>query len=247
MCQAGDFLNRKAFWVTVKISIICALLIAAVLLFGRAGQSLEPYKEAVGKPDPYPVIVLDAGHGGEDGGAVGVNGVVEKNLNLDIALVLKELLELSGVRCVMTRCEDVMLYDQSIPGKKKTQDLKNRVSIAEQNPDSLVISIHMNSYPISKYSGAQVYYSPNNPKSQLLAQQVMQAVTRQLQPENKRELKQADSAIYLLDKINNPCILVECGFISNPKEAELLSTPEYRRRIALTLYSAIIEYLYKEV
>ena len=121
-------------------------------------------------------IVIDAGHGGEDGGAVGINGCIEKDLNLDIALILRDLLESSGVKVIMTRTEDVMLYDENIPGKKKSKDLKKRVEIAHSEPQALTVSNHMNSYPAEKYSGAQVYYSPNHPDSKILAGEVQEYI-----------------------------------------------------------------------
>ncbi len=234
----------RAVWVSFKFIIFTVLLILCALL-------LHGFRKELGIKsawtDSVPTVVIDPGHGGEDGGAVGINGCIEKDLNLEVALILRDLLEASGVETVMTRTEDIMLYDADTPGKRKMQDLKKRVEIGSENEGSVTVSIHMNTYPSEKCRGAQVYYSANDTESQLLAELIQSRLKELLQPENNRQVKQATSAIYLLHNINNPAVLVECGFISSPEEAELLSDDDYRHKLALTVYSAIIEYLNKEV
>lgn len=247
MYQAGDFLKRKAIWVTVKIAFLSVLLMLCAFLLHGMGQRLQRDTQAVAETPGAPIIIIDPGHGGEDGGAVGINGCVEKELNLEISLILNDLLRFSGIETVMTRQEDVLLYDNAAPGKKKSQDLKNRLDIAESYENGITVSIHMNSYPVSRYSGAQIYYSPNHPESKLIAEGIQSKIISCIQPENEREIKSATSAIYLLNKATKPCVLVECGFISNPEEADLLSNDSYRHRMAMTIYTAIIEYLHKEV
>ncbi len=237
-------MNIRAIWATFKFAVFTVLLILCALLLHGISREIDVRSSAV---YPTATVVIDAGHGGEDGGAVGINGCIEKELNLEIALILRDLLEASGVNVKMTRTEDIMLYDAATPGKKKIQDLKKRVEIGEENAESFTVSIHMNTYPSPKYSGAQVYYSPNHAESKTLAETVQARIKTCLQPQNNRQIKEATSAIYLLHNINNPAILVECGFISNQSEAELLCTDSYRHKVALTIYSAIIDHLNKEV
>ncbi|MBQ3182116.1 MAG: N-acetylmuramoyl-L-alanine amidase [Clostridia bacterium] len=237
-------MNIRALWATFKFAVFTVLLILCALLLHGLSREIDIRTAVV---YTAPTVVIDAGHGGEDGGAVGINGCIEKELNLDIALILRDLLTASGVNVKMTRSEDIMLYDAATPGKKKIQDLKKRVEIGEENEDSFTVSIHMNTYPSSKYSGAQVYYSPNHPDSKALAETVQGNIKAYLQPDNTRQIKEATSAIYLLHNIKNPAILIECGFISNQSEAELLCRDDYRHKVALTIYSAVIDHLNKEV
>ncbi len=244
MFSAGDFLNIKAIWATFKFALFTLLLILCAILLHGLGREIDIRSAAVYSA---PTVVIDAGHGGEDGGAVGINGCIEKELNLEIALILRDLLSASGVNVRMTRTEDIMLYDAAVPGKKKIQDLRRRVEIGEENEDALTVSIHMNTYPSPKYSGAQVYYSPNRPESKELAETVQEYIKSYLQPQNSRQIKESTSAIYLLHNIKNPAILIECGFISNQEEAELLCTDTYRHKVALAIYSSIIDHLNKEV
>ncbi len=244
MFSVGDLLNIRALWATFKFAVFTVLLILCALLLHGLSREMDIRSAAVCSA---PTVVIDAGHGGEDGGAVGINGCIEKELNLEIALILRDLLEISGINVKMTRTEDIMLYDAATPGKKKIQDLRRRVEIGEESEDSLTVSIHMNTYPSSKYNGAQVYYSPNHSESKELAETVQGHIKAYLQPENSRQIKESTSAIYLLHNIKNPAILVECGFISNQSEAELLCTDSYRHKVALTIYSAIIDHLNKEV
>ncbi len=187
-------------------------------------------------------VVLDAGHGGEDGGAVSASGVYEKNLNLNITEALCKELEARGVKVIMTRTTDVLLYDRTVDyrGRKKALDLAARRKVAEENPDALVVSIHMNAYPQTQYSGLQVWYSPNDPRSHILAEEIQSTVREHLQPENDRAVKSATSSIYLLHHITTPAVLVECGFLSNPAEAERLSSPDYQATLAALLADAII-------
>ncbi|MBQ8432711.1 MAG: N-acetylmuramoyl-L-alanine amidase [Clostridia bacterium] len=190
------------------------------------------------------VVILDAGHGGEDGGAVSGAGVPEKELNLAIAALMETLLESNGVHTVMTRTEDILLYDrtQDYHGRKKALDLAARLAVGNQYPAGIFVSIHMNSYPLPQYHGLQVWYSPNHGTSQGIAEQMQSTVAATLQPENDRCVKAAGSNIYLLHHLQCPAVLVECGFLSNPTEAERLSTPEYQRQLALLLTLALMEY-----
>lgn len=186
-------------------------------------------------------VVLDAGHGGEDGGAVSANGVLEKDLNLSIALRLRALLEANGIRVVLTRSTDTLLYDKDVDyhGRKKALDLAARKNIAESTENCVFVSIHMNAFPIAKYQGLQVWYSKNHPASLTLAQSVQSMNQSLLQPSNERPVKAATSSIYLLHHLRSPAILVECGFLSNPEEATLLASEEYQENLAFLLFLSL--------
>ncbi len=194
--------------------------------------------------DSAPIcVILDAGHGGEDGGAVGVNGLIEKDCNLAICEILRDLFECSGIRVIMTRSEDKLLYTENIKGTLKTQDLRNRLDIARENDHACFISIHMNKFSDGKYAGLQVYYSPHHAASQEIAYSIQSRVISLLQPNNTRKIKKADSTIYLLDRLESPAVMVECGFLSNEAEASLLAKDDYRKELAMSIFSAVIEQL----
>ncbi len=211
---------------------------ASAVFAARAKTGLE-----VAADGAVPTVVIDAGHGGEDGGAVSAGGLLEKDVNLDIALRLRDLLTANGIPVVMTRTEDTLLYDKNAnyQGRKKALDLAARRQIAEETPDCLFVSIHMNAYPDARYDGLQVWYSPNHPASASVAETIQRTARELLQPENDREIKAAGSSIYLLHRLTVPAVLVECGFLSNPAEAAKLSTDDYRGQVAFTLFLAISE------
>ena len=190
-------------------------------------------------------LIIDAGHGGEDGGAVGVNGALEKDLNLEIAFLLRDMALAAGYDTVMTRTEDILLYDKNVDykGRKKALDLLARVKIAEQYENAVFVSIHMNAFPQEQYSGLQVYYSENDPLSQQIAKDIQDGVRTSLQNKNNRKIKPAGANIYLLDRIRLPSVLIECGFLSNTEECEKLSTEEYRQKLALSIFLSISEHL----
>ncbi len=188
-------------------------------------------------------IVIDAGHGGMDGGAVSASGVLEKELNLAVAQRLYELCRIAGLDCVMTRSDDNLVVDDSVKSKRKMHDLKNRVALAEGIENSIFVSIHMNNFPDERYSGLQVWYSKNNESSATLAALLQTYARTFIDPTNQRETKAAGSSIYVLDRISVPAVLVECGFLSNPEECERLSSEEYQLKLAVVLFAAISEFV----
>jgi len=246
MFSAGDFLDKRSVISSIKLLVFSIIMILCAVLLNECGKTLSEKTDSqatVTAFDKGTVVIIDAGHGGEDGGAVGINGCIEKDINLEIALTLYELLRACDVPAVLTRSEDVMLYDNSLPGKKKSQDLKKRLEISQSYRDTVLVSIHMNSYPSEKYKGLQVYYSGNDPESKVLADLIQSKTQLLLQPENKRQTKKATSAIYLLHNAKVPAVLAECGFISNQSEARLLCTKEYQNKIAVIIYTSLIEYI----
>jgi N-acetylmuramoyl-L-alanine amidase len=193
---------------------------------------------------PIRTVVIDAGHGGEDGGTQSAAGLFEKDANLAVAMALRELLEANGIPTVMTRTEDKLLYDRGVDfkGRKKVLDLAARRLIAEETEDCLFVSIHMNAFPQPQYHGTQVWYGTGDPLSQEVAQSV-QTLCASWQTDNHRKIKAAGSNIYLLDKLECPAVLVECGFLSNPDEAARLADEAYRHDVAFSIFAAIAPYI----
>ena len=191
------------------------------------------------------VVIIDAGHGGEDGGTIGINGVFEKNINLTLAKKLYDILNNMDIDCILTRNEDILLYDRNVDyaGRKKVLDMQARRNIVESYENSVFISIHQNSFSQSKYSGFQAYYSPNDPRSLQLVNLIEKSVKSTLQPNNKRASKMSNGNIYLLDHLSCPSVLLECGFLSNPEECELLCSDKYQNELCTSIADAVAEFL----
>lgn len=190
-------------------------------------------------------IVIDPGHGGADGGAVGANSEVEKDINLSIALKLRDLLELNGFETIMTREDDRSIHDKKYQttGDQKVSDIRNRLKLINKNSDALVLSIHQNKFTESQYSGAQMFYGVKHPQSQVLAEYLQRAFVKNLQPENTRQIKEGPNTVYLLQQAETPMVLVECGFLSNQEEAALLTDEEYQDKVAFTIFNGLLDYL----
>ena len=228
------------------MSRFSALLISVSLVFSLLGGLCAPKALPVSSSESIPVtVVLDPGHGGEDGGACTYGGLAEKELNLLIAKEVYQMLSAVGIRAVMTRTEDVLLYDPNADheGRKKSMDLAARLKIARETPNAILVSIHMNAFPESKYGGLQVYYSTEAEGSRILAETVQGDNKTYLSPDNERLVKAAGKNIYLLDRFEGTGILVECGFLSNPEDRERLNSPEYRHRLSALLFCSILKYL----
>ena len=189
------------------------------------------------------VIVIDPGHGGIDGGAKSENGVIEKDINLSISLKTKAALESKGYKVIMTRSEDVGLYTEGKKVReKKIEDLGNRVKIKKENKCDAFISIPQNMFPQKNCKGAQVW-SANNEPSQKLGKIIQQKFKEEVDQNNKREAKVAKKEYKILnDGYEGASVIVECGFLSNPEECELLGKEDYQNKIANTLANAIDEY-----
>ncbi len=240
-----DFLSkRRSRIATAGVFFVLLLFLAAGLLLVALGDRSEEHFR-VTAAEVRPTVILDAGHGGEDGGAVGGNGVFEKDLNLTLAQTLADMLRAAGVEVVLTRTEDRLLYreEENIKGHRKEYDLKNRLSVAEKYPDAIFVSLHMNTFPVAKYSGLQVYYAARTEGSRELAECLQAAVRRDLQPQNERKTKPSDSSIYLLDRAVGQAVLVECGFLSNPEECRRLSEKDYQRQLCFSLFCGMMEYI----
>lgn len=230
--------------IIIKICIFSIILsLTALLLSAVFNYWTNADRNANTSINEMPVVVIDAGHGGVDGGAVAKDGTKEKDLNLAIALSVKDMLETSGIEVVMTRQTDEMLGQDEKYGSRKMQDLKKRLDIVNDIDNCVFVSLHMNKFSQSKYSGVQVFYSKNNDKSSVLAETIQKNIKNYIQSDNEREIKKAGSNIFILDNIKTTGVLVECGFLSNEHECELLKSEEYRKELASVIYLSVVEFL----
>ena len=196
-------------------------------------------------PITQKTVIVDAGHGGDDGGAIGIDGTVEKDINLDIALKLEKILKFYGFNVIMTRTQDVMTCDDGIDSlrKRKISDIHNRFELMRKNPDAIFISVHQNKFEDSSQHGTQVFYSGNDERSKELAEAIQTSVTLTLQRKNDRVVKKSGSGIYLLYHAKIPAVLVECGFISNSDELKKLKDESYRMKLAILIADGLLKYL----
>lgn len=229
----------------MKIQKITMAALALVLCLAVVVHILNTaqFKETSGnaKTDTGPLVVLDAGHGGIDPGKVGINGALEKDVNLEITLLVKKYLEMDDVRVVLTRDSEEGLYDADA-SNKKVQDMKKRVDIIEEVQPDVTVSIHQNSYPEEYVHGAQVFYYTGSTEGQKLAEKIQSRLVTGVDPDNTRQIKANDS-YYLLKKTSTPIVIVECGFLSNGNEAEKLTDLSYQKELAWEIHLGILQYL----
>ena len=235
-------LKRRAKTLLAGIAVLTVLAIIA-LSVERTVLNIED-ASMTGASAEGTVIIIDAGHGGEDAGTTGVTGVYEKDLNLEFALIIGQMLIDEGYTVVYTRTTDKMLYNdgENIKGMRKLYDLKNRCKIAEGYEDAIFVSIHMNSFGSAKYSGLQVYYSNDNKESISLATSIQNTVREKVQNSNNRQIKNGRD-LYILDNCKATTVLVECGFLSNETECQKLSEKEYQKELSFSIVCGIINYI----
>lgn len=226
----------KKFWMLYLLTgIVC---IIAVLGTNKAVTTIAqntPIKR-------NQTIVIDAGHGGEDGGATSCSGVLESQINLQIALRLEDLCHLLGYKTLMIRSTDTSVYTEgNTIAQKKISDLKQRVALVNGADNGILISIHQNTFSDGKYSGAQVFYNPVS-GAKNLADRIQALFVDTINPGSHRKTKKADG-IYLMQNIDRPGVLVECGFLSNPEEENQLRSAAYQMRICCVIASALSVYL----
>lgn len=241
MKQAGVIMNQK-----ILDRICCIALIGwflwAVQLFCSAGEEdadVAKSAQAMNRTDA--VVVIDAGHGGMDPGKVGVSGVAEKEINLAVAKILKDLLEQNGITVVMTRTEDGGLYHEN-DGNKKQSDMKERIRILKETAPIVAVSIHQNSFTDSQSRGAQVFYYGDSAEGERGAQMIQETLRTELADGNHRTAK-ANTSYYMLKRSPCPLVIVECGFLSNPEEERLLQEEEYQRKVAWAVHLGVIQWL----
>ena len=230
-----------------KIAAVLAVVLSLAVLSAAVAGGYE-YITAWNAVKERQVIILDAGHGGFDGGAVAPDGTVEKDINLKIALTLKDFLKQGGFEVIMTRESDVSTDDvetDKIATRKKS-DLKNRLGLMKDNPNAVFVSIHLNKVTASAANGSQVFYSAEREESKILGDCIQKSIVQLLQPENTRVNKQATSSTYLLYNATVPAVLVECGFLSNSAELKRLKDEEYQKKMAFSIFCGIVSFFSEE-
>lgn len=232
-------INAKSSSAVATAAALCICMALTVYL-SFSGRTVNSTSASAGAVQ----VIIDPGHGGYDGGTQTADGVLEKEINLNISLMLNDIMTSHGLKTIMTRASDNIEYaDADSALDKKRYDLHSRMKLINDNPQALFISIHQNYFSDGQYSGAQVFYSGNNEESEELAHCIQQSIVQLLQPENTRQIKQVGSEIYLLYNAKSPAVMVECGFLSNEKEAELLKNESYCRQMAQAIYSGIENYM----
>lgn len=244
MLWGGILKNLKWGNDAVFYSLVLCGYIAFLALILNACFLHASRQASLGKGSYFPTVILDAGHGGVDSGAVGLDNVLEKDINLDIVLKLKSLFEVSGFNIKMTRNEDESIHSEnsSTIRAKKVSDLKNRLSIVNSDPNNLLISVHQNKFEDGRYKGAQVFYSKNNPQSQELAQSIRASFLGFVQKDNNREIKPSPKGVFLLNKSTVPAVIVECGFLSNSEDVRNLLDKKYQSKVAFAIFCGFLDY-----
>ncbi len=222
----------------VEIIVVAILLLSMFLLSYKASEYVNSTHVETQKNR---TIVLDAGHGGDDPGKIGVNGAVEKDINLAVTKRVQSLLEANDITVIMTREDDDGMYDRTA-SNKKVQDMRKRLELIQVSNPALVVSIHQNSYHEESIHGAQVFYYKTSIEGKEAAELMQRQLILRVDKENKREEK-ANASYYLLKKTEVPIIIVECGFLSNQNEAGLLVSTEYQEKLAWAIHMGIMEYL----
>ncbi len=233
----------KKFITKSRVGVIFTLVLGYFVVY-FATSNVDIYLPTVGEAQNNRIIVLDAGHGGMDGGGVSITGSLEKNINLDILLKSRDMLKAFGYDVVTTRESDISIHDDGVEGvgNQKRSDMDNRLELFNKYENSVAVSIHQNQFTEEKYYGAQMFYSNTNPLNEHFAQIMQNKFVQNLQPENNREIKLAGKELFLTYFTENPSLMVECGFLSNNEEAKLLDTSEYRSKVAFTIFSGINEF-----
>ena len=235
---------KRYYSVRLSFSLLVFLAGAVIFAVFRVLGALHAAETASGVVQtPYPIVILDAGHGGEDGGAVGVNGVMEKDINLAIALQVREHLTDAGVSVRMIRETDTAVGNTALStvAERKRSDIQYRAEVVNNTENCILVSIHQNYFEQSRYSGAQMFYAQTHADSAKLAESIRSCIVADIQPENTRENKPAEG-IYLLSHVSAPAVIVECGFVSNPEEAALLADAAYQKRMAEAIAKGVMVY-----
>ncbi len=238
ICEGGVFLRQKAKTMVGLIALVVLMIgvwWSSEWIYGKQIRNDDIETSADVKKNTNKRVVIDAGHGGKDSGKIGVNKVLEKDINLEIAKKVQELLLKQNIKVIMTREKDCDLADSKI------EDLRKRVDIINGEKPDLAVSIHQNSYTTENIHGAQVFYYSQSDQGEKLAS-ILQTALQKVDPENKRKEKGNDS-YFILKKTEVPVVIVECGFLSNPKETEKLISEEYQDLLAKAIFDGIMEFL----
>lgn len=243
-------MNKANFTVirlTRVLTMISTLVVLSVTVYATylaVGNTLLNRSVSASAEVSMPLVIIDPGHGGEDGGALSATGIVEKDINLAISGCAEKIFSFFGFDTLMTRDKDELIYSSDCTNirEKKVSDIHNRMKIIEENPNSVFLSVHQNHYEGERFKGAQVFYSRNNEKSPVLAQCIQETIKSDLQEDNERKIKPTGTEIYLLYHAKVPCVMVECGFLSNREEAEKLNDGEYQKQMAFEIFKGTYNY-----
>lgn len=227
--------NRKA---VIGIATACLLAVSGIW---EAGKAVYTWSNGAGEKDNRFTVVVDPGHGGVDPGKVGINDVYEKEINLSIALLLKEILEQNDCRVIMTRTSDVGLYQEG-DSNKKMADLRKRCQLIDESKADVTVSIHQNSFSQESSKGAQVFYQTTSAAGKTLAELLQRQLISSLDESNRRVAK-ANSDYYMLKNTKGVMVIVECGFLSNGEEAKLLTESAYQRQVAWAIALGTLQFL----
>lgn len=225
----------------IELTMACLLLVCFYLLSRQAAVISVNQTERGTQKVASPLILVDAGHGGSDPGMIGVGGLEEKGINLSISLLLRDTLEKSGYSVIMTREEDKGLYDSSA-ANKKAQDMQRRIAMIREHMPVLSVSIHQNSYHDAGVHGPQVFYYESSVEGKKLAEAVQSSLNDLLEVDRPRKVK-GNTSYYLLKRSSGILVIVECGFLTNPEEAQKLQTKEYQEKVAAAVSEGIRTYL----
>ncbi|MGN0464519.1 MAG: N-acetylmuramoyl-L-alanine amidase [Acutalibacteraceae bacterium] len=239
--------NFAVIRLTRVLTMISTLVVLGVTVYAAylaVDNTLLSKSANASAGEALPLIIIDPGHGGEDGGALSRTGIVEKDINLAVSVCTEQFFSFFGFDTLMTRSSDELIYDDGCSNirEKKVSDIHNRMKIIEENPVSVFLSIHQNHFENSKYNGAQVFYSKNNEKSPILAQCIQDVIRNDIQPDNDRKIKPTGTEIYLLYHSKVPSVMVECGFLSNAQEADKLNDGEYQKKMAFEIFKGTYDY-----
>lgn len=229
---------------TAVLTLFALVLAVLVVTFLPIALGKEDFLETSAIVYSKKCVIIDAGHGGFDGGAVAADGTLEKDINLIIAQKTAAILRSAGYEVILTREGDNGLEgaDDNTIRQKKIADMRARLKIIEDNPQGIFVSVHLNKYTSQSPKGAQVFYSPKAEGSEALAESIQSSVIALLQKENHRKIKKAGSDTMLLYRSNIPAVIVECGFLSNPQELSMLKDEEYQSEMAFAISAGIINY-----
>jgi len=229
-----------------KANNIILLFLACIFVVFMSTIPFYIKKVTVSNINSKPVLIVDAGHGGFDGGAIAIDGTFEKEINLSISKKISSIAQLSGFEVIMVRQDDIAVCEDGLDTirAKKVSDIHNRFELAKKYPEAIYLSIHQNSFGEEKYWGTQVFYGPNNPESKKIAQHIQGTISQSLQNDNHREIKKAEKNLYILYNTNNAAVMVECGFLSNREECKLLQQPDYQQKLAFEITKSLIEYVF---
>lgn len=233
------FIFSKKRMIFINLSIVISILI-----YSLSSNTFSKAQLASSTPISNHTIIVDAGHGSPDGGATGLDGSIESDLNLSIVLKLQNLLESSNCTVILTRSDENGIYetDSNTIREKKISDMKNRVNIANNSNAEIFVSIHMNKLEQTQYSGWQTFYKNQDEKSRQIAERIQLSLNNFIKKPNSREIKSI-SGIYLTKNVEIPLVLVECGFLSNAEENKLLQTDSYQNELAWSIYIGLMDYL----